>query len=301
MSREEIAGRQYYKCENSPSKNIFSGVFRCPMWDRANDPGSFDLSGYSIATIGCNTRALCFACNIHHSKPIQPSMSRYGGISTQQEYTAYYTQIVQKHPHTTRIPASSAICGCPTPISVYSIPQMYPGVMLTPPTPTYPISTSTPPTPTYPTYPTPTPPISTSTPPTPTYPTYPTPTLPISTSTPPTPTYPTYPTPTLPISTPPTSTPLTPSSQPPSYQTSISPQVYTPRPPKAIYNPFNDSTITVDALSSMYDAIGIDSRGTASKFEKAMRTQPEKVNEWYKWLRDKTNSIRNAKSAYPHI
>ncbi len=70
-----IAGRQYYKCANSPCNTQYgTNQYKCPLWNR-NDThkGSFDEAGYEIDHIKewsvthddsvNNLQALCLSCH----------------------------------------------------------------------------------------------------------------------------------------------------------------------------------------------------------------------------------------------
>lgn len=71
-----IAGKQSYKCANSPNKNL-SGIenYQCPLWQKSNDDnkGSFDESGFELDHINElsvshdnsieNFQALCKSCH----------------------------------------------------------------------------------------------------------------------------------------------------------------------------------------------------------------------------------------------
>jgi len=73
--KKSIAGRQNYKCANKPGSQL-RGLekFECPLWNKKNDPGIFDESGYEIDHIvefsQChnddeeNLQALCRNCHV---------------------------------------------------------------------------------------------------------------------------------------------------------------------------------------------------------------------------------------------
>ena len=69
-----IAGRQQYKCANKPFSNLLKlEKYNCPLWERENNQGCFDESGYEIDHIiehsltGNdsleNLQALCVTCH----------------------------------------------------------------------------------------------------------------------------------------------------------------------------------------------------------------------------------------------
>jgi hypothetical protein len=74
-TRNLVLGRQFHKCNNRPDgprlRNL--GNYKCPMWSRAENPGSFDESGYHLDHIKpwaqthdsgeAQLQALCVACH----------------------------------------------------------------------------------------------------------------------------------------------------------------------------------------------------------------------------------------------
>lgn len=76
--KKKIAGKQFFKCANSPKKSVISD-YLCPLW-RVNDDhrGCFDESGYEIDHINehsifeddseANLQALCKCCHIVKTK-----------------------------------------------------------------------------------------------------------------------------------------------------------------------------------------------------------------------------------------
>ena len=69
-----IAGRQQYKCANSPNSNLLKlENYICPLWQSENNSGCFDESGYEIDHIIEHTishddslqnlQALCVTCH----------------------------------------------------------------------------------------------------------------------------------------------------------------------------------------------------------------------------------------------
>jgi hypothetical protein len=72
--KRKVDGRQFYKCANSPENNVKGlGGYKCPMWLRNMDKGSFDENGceidhkieYCITQDNSinNLQALCRACH----------------------------------------------------------------------------------------------------------------------------------------------------------------------------------------------------------------------------------------------
>lgn len=77
-TKKLIAGKQTYKCENSPTnKYSMLNDYKCPLWLREGD-GSFDEAGYEIDHImefclskNCNQdnlQALCMSCHTVKTK-----------------------------------------------------------------------------------------------------------------------------------------------------------------------------------------------------------------------------------------
>lgn len=81
--KKQIAGRQYYKCNNKPgAKLIGLDDYKCPLWLSSEDnKGSFDNSGYEIDHITewsitkndnpDNLQALCKSCHCVKTKLFQ--------------------------------------------------------------------------------------------------------------------------------------------------------------------------------------------------------------------------------------
>lgn len=74
-TKKLIAGRQHYKCANTPSSDL-KGLndYKCPLWQiNSDNKGSFDASGYEIDHINEHTislddspdnlQALCKSCH----------------------------------------------------------------------------------------------------------------------------------------------------------------------------------------------------------------------------------------------
>jgi hypothetical protein len=67
-----VAGRQNYKCANSPSANIVKN-YKCPLWQNTQRLGNFGEEGYQIDHIvehsltqnddESNLQALCLSCH----------------------------------------------------------------------------------------------------------------------------------------------------------------------------------------------------------------------------------------------
>jgi hypothetical protein len=67
-----VAGRQNYKCANSPSTNVIKN-YNCPLWQNKGRQGSFGEEGYQIDHIiehsltqndnESNLQALCLSCH----------------------------------------------------------------------------------------------------------------------------------------------------------------------------------------------------------------------------------------------
>jgi len=75
-----VAGRKYYQCANKPGSNLRGLIdYACPFWNKKDNPGMFDESGYEIdhieeQSIGGsdnieNLQALCLCC--HRVKTIR--------------------------------------------------------------------------------------------------------------------------------------------------------------------------------------------------------------------------------------
>ena len=73
-TRKFIVGKQRYKCNNHPSKTLRNlENYSCPLWEREDDPGSFDETGFHIDHINefsvtrdnsnDNLQALCVSCH----------------------------------------------------------------------------------------------------------------------------------------------------------------------------------------------------------------------------------------------
>jgi len=73
-TKKMIAGRQQFKCANSPDNNISKlENYSCPLWKNEISPGNFDESGYEIDHIEefaisqndniDNLQALCISCH----------------------------------------------------------------------------------------------------------------------------------------------------------------------------------------------------------------------------------------------
>ena len=79
--KKDIAGRQYYKCNNEPGSKLYRlETYDCPMWNHKDEKkrGCFDRSGYEIDHIKEhsithddspeNLQALCRNCHIVKTK-----------------------------------------------------------------------------------------------------------------------------------------------------------------------------------------------------------------------------------------
>ena len=68
-----VAGRQNYKCANSPSANNIVKNYKCPLWQNTQRLGNFGEEGYQIDHIvehsltqnddESNLQALCLSCH----------------------------------------------------------------------------------------------------------------------------------------------------------------------------------------------------------------------------------------------
>lgn len=70
-----IAGKQYYKCANKPFTEKYKSLenYNCPLWEKSENKGSFDQSGFEIDHINEfsisqnnteeNLQALCKSCH----------------------------------------------------------------------------------------------------------------------------------------------------------------------------------------------------------------------------------------------
>src|SRR5579864_7309235 len=79
-TKKSVAGRQFYKCANSPGSNALgTNDYKCPLWDReGSNKGNFDESGYEIDHIVEhsisgnddieNLQALCKMCHSTKTK-----------------------------------------------------------------------------------------------------------------------------------------------------------------------------------------------------------------------------------------
>ena len=72
--KKQVAGTKYYQCSNKPGSNL-KGLegYICPLWNKKDNPGMFDESGYDIDHINEhsitgddsseNLQALCPCCH----------------------------------------------------------------------------------------------------------------------------------------------------------------------------------------------------------------------------------------------
>ena len=85
--KKQIAGKQKYKCANKPNSNLKNlEDYICPFWNKQDDSGCFDESGYEIDHIEehCingndspeNLQALCKCCHIVKTKRFMMSCSK---------------------------------------------------------------------------------------------------------------------------------------------------------------------------------------------------------------------------------
>ena len=85
--KKQIAGKQKYKCANKPNSNLKNlEDYICPFWNKQDDSGCFDESGYEIDHIEehCingndspeNLQALCKCCHIVKTKRFLMSCSK---------------------------------------------------------------------------------------------------------------------------------------------------------------------------------------------------------------------------------
>lgn len=96
-TRKKIAGRQSYKCANRPKSNL-KGLenYKCPLWQKQEDRGSFDESGFEIDHIieHCltaddsddNLQALCKSCHNVKTKRFNSESKRQANSETIRQY-----------------------------------------------------------------------------------------------------------------------------------------------------------------------------------------------------------------------